>query len=270
MKFLASKNEGPLVLFSVPFDSTSSGFPGSKFAGNRIREASIMLEEFSPLWVSSLEEVPFRDSGEIEVSCDTNKMLEEVEETASSILSNEQTFLMIGGEHTVTLGAVRACLKKFGKLRVIHLDAHADLRDSFENTKYNHATVMRRVFEEGAELFQLGIRSFSREEWEFVKTYKTLFDFADSIPSDLPIYISVDLDVFDPAVFPGTGTPEPGGIFWDDFARFVKSIPWNKVVAIDVVEFSPLVEDKVSAILAAKVVRELILGWFSARISKLK
>ena len=268
MKYIASKDQGPLVMFSVPFDSTSSGFPGSKFAGSRIREASVMLEEFSPLWVSSLEDVPFADVGEIEVFPDTTQTVEKIFNFCKSILDNNQSFLMIGGEHTVTLGAVKACIEKFGKIRVIHLDAHADLRDEFEGTKVNHATVMRRVWEEGAVLFQLGIRSFSQEEWDFVKKNKTLFGFADSIPSDLPIYLSIDLDVFDPAVFPGTGTPEPGGIFWDDFARFVKSIPWGKVVAMDVVEFCPLVEDKVSAVLAAKVIRELILGWFSARLSR--
>ena len=190
-------------------------------------------------------------------------------EKAKAILQDEKIPFMIGGEHLVSYSSIKAVYEKYPELRVIHLDAHADLREEYMEEKFSHATVLRRVWDflGDKKIYQFGIRSGTKEEFEFAKehTYINMFDLTkiDKYIEELkkfPIYITVDLDVFDPSFFPGTGTPEPGGIDIKEFINFLKKIMGLNIIGADVVELSPHYDHSgISSALAVKVVREMLL-----------
>lgn len=266
----SSYDEADLVIFGAPFDGTCSYRPGSRFAGSAIRNESYGIETYSPYLEKDLTDLSVFDAGELDLPFgNTCEVLERIEEAASEIVSDGKIPLMIGGEHLVTLGSVRAIVKKYPDLNMIHFDAHADLRDDYMGEKLSHATVIRRCHELiKGKIYQFGIRSMTREEdlWARENVVQRKYDFKtlDEVLSGLrgkPLYLTIDLDVLDPSIFPGTGTPEPGGVSFVDLMSAVHRIKGFDVVGCDVNELAPHYDSSgVSTAAACKVIRELILS----------
>jgi len=266
MKFLCSKETGKVGLFGVPYDSTTCFRPGARFGPDGIRFFSENLEEFSLALRKSLEGVDFYDAGNIEVPAEPEKMVE----TVYSFTKGVEVPVVLGGEHSVTYPVVKALSKRFKDLTVVHFDAHADLRDSYSGTPYSHACVMRRVLDLGVSIVQVGVRSATREEAELRKRSPqiTVVDSLEELLTLLPqlktpVYFSVDVDFFDPAFAPGTGTPEPPGASSVEFFDFIYKLPAVNLVGFDVVEVSPPYDPSgITQMLAAKVVRELLIKFW--------
>ena len=264
--------EADTVLFGAPFDSTTSFRPGTRFGSGAIRHESFGLESYSPYQDRDLRDARIMDSGDLELPFgNTEEVLREIEERAAEILSDGKRPFLLGGEHLVTLGAFRAALKKYPELCMIHFDAHTDLREDYLGVKLSHACVLRRCWELAGEgrIHQFGIRSGEREEFLFGKehtdlhafTFDGLAEVLDSL-KDAPVYFTVDLDVMDPSVFPGTGTPEPGGVSFDDLRKAVTLVCQRaNVVALDANELSPHYDvSGASTAVAAKIIREMLLA----------
>lgn len=262
--------ESKIVVFGVPFDGTTSYRPGTRFASAAIRNESYSIETYSPYLDRDLEDICVFDAGELEVPIgNTLQTLECIEEFVLKIMDDGKIPFMIGGEHLVTLGAVRAAVKRYGDLHIIHFDAHADLRDEYLGEPLSHATVMRRCWElvGNNRIFQFGIRSGSREEiyWGREHVHTCFFNFShlDSTVEMLkgkPVYLTIDLDVLDPSVLPGTGTPEAGGATFNELLDAVKKVSQLNIVAMDMTELSPIWDQTgASTILACKLLREMLL-----------
>lgn len=262
--------ESKIVVFGVPFDGTTSYRPGTRFASAAIRNESYSIETYSPYLDRDLEDICVFDAGELEVPIgNTLQTLECIEEFVLKIMDDGKIPFMIGGEHLVTLGAVRAAVKRYGDLHIIHFDAHADLRDEYLGEPLSHATVMRRCWElvGNNRIFQFGIRSGSREEiyWGREHVHTCFFNFShlDSTVEMLkgkPVYLTIDLDVLDPSVLPGTGTPEAGGVTFNELLDAVKKVSQLNIVAMDMTELSPIWDQTgASTILACKLLREMLL-----------
>ena len=265
MKFLASKETGAICLFGAPFDSTSSFRPGSRFGPQAIREASHGLETYSPDQRLDLADISFVDMGDLELPFgDPGQALSLIEEKTSSILSSGAIPFLTGGEHLVTLGAFKAVERYYKDIKVIHLDAHADLRDEYLGSKLSHATVIRRVSEivGTGRIKQIGVRSMDRTEVELAAKLASFPDDVIIWGQGGPIYLTCDLDILDPSIFPGTGTPEPGGIAFNDLSEMLlKLINSLNVAAIDIVELSPIYDiTGTSSVVAAKLVRECLIA----------
>ncbi len=275
LSFQSCKAEYPeskVVLFSVPLDATTSYRPGTRFAGNAIRVESIGIEWYSPYKDMDLKEHKTVDIGDLDLPMGkVEESLDITYEVTKKILKDNKLPMMIGGEHLVTYPVVKALVEKYPDLRIIHLDAHTDLRDEFLGRRLSHATVIKRCYDELGDnrIFQFGIRSGDKNEFEFAKnghTFMQKFDLEglDNIIDqikDYPVYITIDLDVLDPAVFPGTGTPEPGGITFKELLdATIKFEKLNHVVGADLVELAPMLDSSnVSTVVAAKALREMIL-----------
>lgn len=269
----SSFEEAETVLFGAPFDSTTSYRPGTRFGSSAIRHESFGIESYSPYQDKDLFDGAVMDSGDIELpfGC-TEKALDEIEERAALILAAGKRPFMLGGEHLVTLGAFRAAAKKYPDICIVHFDAHADLREDYLGNKLSHASVIRRCWEiiGDGKIFQFGIRSGDREEFywgkDHVKTcrfnFNTLKETVESLKGK-PVYFTLDLDVLDPSVFPGTGTPEPGGVTFNELRNSVQLVCENlNVVACDVNELSPHYDPSgISAAAACKTVREMLLAF---------
>lgn len=266
----SSYDEADLVMFGAPFDGTCSYRPGSRFAGAAVRTESYGIETYSPYLERDLADLSVFDAGELDLPFgNISEVLERIEEAASEIISDGKKMLMIGGEHLVTLGAVRAAAKKHPGLNILHFDAHADLRDDYMGERLSHATVIRRCHElVGGKVHQFGIRSMTREEdlWARENVIQRKYDFEtlDETIDDLrgkPVYLTIDLDVLDPSIFPGTGTPEPGGVSFTDLISAIHRIRGLDIVGCDVNELAPHYDQSgVSTAVACKVIRELILS----------
>ena len=256
-------------LFGVPYDGTTSFRPGTRFGPAAIREVSQGLETYCPQLDSDLEDLTFVDLGAVEIPFGAPEpVLELVREATATVLNKGLRPLMLGGEHSISSGAVAAVVERHPDLVLVQLDAHADLRDSWLGTRHSHACAMRRCLDvlPSGNLLQLAIRSGTREEFrELQASGRRIID-AEALRQALnplhgtPIYLTVDLDWFDPAVLPGTGTPEPGGFRWQDFAAVIDVLKGHQLVAADVVELAPQLDTSgMSAVLAAKVTRSLLL-----------
>lgn len=269
----SSFEEADTVLFGAPFDSTTSYRPGTRFGCSTIRHESFGIESYSPYQDKDLFDGKVMDSGDIELpfGC-TEDALNQIEERAADILAAGKRPFMLGGEHLVTLGAFRAAAKKYPDICIIHFDAHADLREDYLGNKLSHACVLRRCWEiiGDGRIFQFGIRSGDREEFSWgkdhVKTcrfnFNTLKETLDKL-GDKPVYFTVDLDVLDPSVFPGTGTPEPGGVSFEEMRKSAVLVCEKaNVVACDVNELSPHYDHSgISTAAACKTVREMLLAF---------
>ena len=268
----ADYEEAEVVLFGAPCDSTTSYRPGTRFGSRAIRSESYGLESYSPYQDKDLLDCRIFDSGDLELSFGkTEDALADIEDRAATILADGKKPFLLGGEHLVTLGAFRAAVRHFPELHVIHFDAHADLRDDYLGAKLSHACVLRRCWElvGDGKIFQFGIRSGDREEFRWGAEHVTTrrFDF-EGLEETLdrlagkPVYFTVDLDVLDPSVFPGTGTPEPGGVSFDALRRAVTlECSRANVVACDVNELSPPYDPSgISTAAACKTVREMLLA----------
>lgn len=265
-------NDADIVLFGAPFDSTTSFRPGTRFGSSAIRHESFGLESYSPYQDKDLLDKNIFDSGDLELSFGiTENALADIEERTETILNDKKIPFMIGGEHLVTLGAFRAVSKKYEDVYIIHFDAHADLRRDYLGAELSHACVIRRCWDiiGDGKIYQFGIRSGDREEFrwgsEHVITNKFNFDTLEEVVKKLdgkPVYFTVDLDVLDPSVFPGTGTPEAGGVDFDTLRKAVTLVCSNcNIVGCDVNELSPHYDQSgASTAVACKIVREMLLA----------
>ena len=265
-------HEADIVLFGAPFDSTTSYRPGTRFGSSAIRRESYGIECYSPYQDKDLEDTKVMDCGDLELCFgNTKKALAQIEEQAKEILDNSAIPFMLGGERLVTLGAFRAVLEKYPDIHIIHFDAHADLREEYLGEQLSHASVIRRCWDlvGDGRIYQFGIRSGDREEFYWAKEHVTMrkFDFEglEEVLEKLegkPIYFTLDLDVLDPSVFPGTGTPEPGGVTFDALRKAAEKVCSRaNVVACDVNELSPHYDPSgISTAAACKIVREMLLA----------
>lgn len=263
-------NESSIVVFGAPFDSTTSFRPGTRFASQTMRLESWGLESYSPYQDADLYDMNIFDGGDLELPFgNTKESLKCIEEFATKVVEDSKIPAMIGGEHLVTLGAFRGVFKKYPDVHVIHFDAHADLRDSYLDQKLSHATVLHRVWDLVGDnkIFQFGIRSGDRDEFlwgkDHVFTNKFNCDnleYAIEKVKDHPVYVTIDLDVLDPSVFPGTGTPEPGGIEFNTLLNSILKLKGLNIVGFDINELSPQYDPTgVSTAVACKVLREMLL-----------
>lgn len=260
------------VLFSAPFDGTTSFRPGTRFAGGAIRRDSDGLETFSPYQNADLADCRVFDSGELDLPIgDVKGALAAIARRTKTILDDGKLPFMIGGEHLVTLGAFQTIYSAYPDVNIIHFDAHADLRDDYLGVKLSHACVLRRCHELTGDgrIFQFGIRSGDRSEfsWGAGRVSTRLFDFEgleQTVQSlaGKPIYFTLDLDVLDPSVFPGTGTPEPGGVSFDALRRAATYVCRHaRVVGCDVNELSPPYDQSgISVAAACKIIREMLIA----------
>lgn len=260
-----------IVSFGAPFDGTTSFRPGTRFASSVMRNESYGLETYSPYLDLDLDDMQICDTGDLEIPFgNPTKTLNIIKEFTKQIVSDEKIPLMIGGEHLVTLPSVEAVFEKYNDLHIIHFDAHTDLREDYMGETLSHASVIRRIWDLVGDnrIFQYGIRSGQKSEFEFAKEHTKLTKFTyDGLEEavkeigDKPVYITIDLDVLDPSIFPGTGTPEPGGITFNDMINIIKIIKELNIVGADVVELSPHYDTSgVSNAVACKILRELALA----------
>ena len=263
--------DADLVIFGAPFDSTTSYRPGTRFAGKAMRSESFGLETYSPYQDKDLTDISVYDGGELELPFGSpERALDMITDYTMQVISAGKIPVMMGGEHLVTLGAVRAAAEKYPDLHIIHFDAHADLRDDYLGTKFSHACVLHRCWDiiGDGRIYQFGIRSGDRSEFlwgrEHVYTNKFNLDTLDETVERLkgkPVYFTIDLDVLDPSVFPGTGTPEAGGISFMDLLSGILKVSRLNIVGADVNELSPMLDASgASTAVACKVMRELLLS----------
>ena len=268
--------DADIVMFGAPFDSTTSYRPGTRFASSAIRNESFGLETYSPYQDKDLTDYQIYDGGDLELPFgDPKDALRQIEEYVDTVLADDKIPLMIGGEHLVTLGAVRSAVKKYEDLHIVHFDAHADLREEYLGVTLSHATVLHRCHDLVGDnkIYQFGIRSGDREEFRWgkdhVTTCKFNFDTLDEVVEKLkgkPVYFTLDLDVLDPSVFPGTGTPEAGGVTFMELLEAIKKVSVLNVVALDMNELSPVYAQRgASTAVACKILREMLLLFGSER-----
>lgn len=260
-----------IVLFGAPFDSTTSYRPGTRFASRTMRAESYGLETYSPYQDLDLEDAAVFDGGDLELCFgDTSRTLAEIHDFTKQIVDDGKIPLMIGGEHLVTLGAVQAVFEKYPDLHIIHFDAHADLREDYLGVRLSHATVLHRVWDLVGDnkIYQFGIRSGEREEFRWgakhVQTRKFDFQGLEEVVEKLkgkPVYFTLDLDVLDPSVFPGTGTPEAGGVTFLELLKASLKVSELQIVGCDINELSPIYDQSgASTAVALKILREILLG----------
>ena len=275
-KFAFSKendeiNTESFGIIGVPFDSTTSYHSGARLGPIVVREASFGFEKYNTVFNKNLT-TSFYDFGDVNVvpgNCE--KTCKIVEETVRELVSLDIKPIIIGGEHSASIGAIKALKEKYEKLTVIHLDAHRDLAFEFIGEKYSHATVMRRVHEMGVNLVQIGIRSSSADEEKFVKSTYNIQTFKNKdvhkhmdaieyylVNIDGPIYISVDMDVVDPALAPSVGNPTPGGLFISEIETILETLAHKNVVGFDVVETAADRLGDSTAVVAAKIIYDFL------------
>ncbi len=265
--------ESKIVLFGAPFDSTTSFRPGARFGSSAIRHESFGIETYSPYQDKDLLDRKVFDCGDLELSFGLPEAaLNDIEEQTRTILNDGKLPLMIGGEHLVTYGAVKAVFEKYPDLQIIHFDAHCDLRDDYLGAKLSHACVIRRCFDLVGDnkIHQFCIRSGEREEFLFAKEHtdmhKFSFDGLSEVCEELnknntPVYFTIDLDCLDPAVFCGTGTPEAGGVDFPKLLDAILTVSGTNIVGADINELAPMLDQSgASTAVACKVLRELILS----------
>lgn len=269
-----SYEDADLVVFGAGFDGTTSNRPGTRFASSAMRPEFYGLETYSPILDLDLEDFKICDIGDLELSIgNTDKVLEEIYIGTKEIVNDNKVPFMIGGEHLVTLPAFKSVYEKYDDVFVIHFDAHTDLRQEYNNNENSHATVIKRVWDIVGDnrIFQFGIRSGTKEEFSFalkdnhtymeVETINTFKDIINKLDGK-NIYITIDLDVLDPSIFPGTGTPEPGGVTYREFREIFTILKQSNtnIVGLDIVELSPDYDStNVSTVVACKILRELSL-----------
>lgn len=263
-------DEAKTVIFGAPFDSTTSFRPGTRFASRTMRSESFGLESYSPYQDKDLSEYPVFDSGDLELCFgNTESALADIQARVQTIMDDRKKPLMIGGEHLVTLGAVRAMVQKYPDLCIVHFDAHTDLREEYLGESLSHATVLRRIWDlvGDGRIHQFGIRSGERSEFEWAKIHTNLnkFDFTglDKTIKQLkgkPVYFTLDLDILDPSVFPGTGTPEAGGVSFVQLLDAIFKICSLNIVGCDINELAPIYDQSgASTAVALKTLREILL-----------
>ena len=266
-------DESGIVLFGAPFDSTTSFRPGARFGSAAIRHESFGIETYSPYQDKDLTDIKVFDCGDLELSFGLpEEALKDIEDQSRKILSDGKLPILIGGEHLVTLGSVKAVFEKHPDLQIIHFDAHCDLRDDYLGAKLSHACVLRRCHElvGDGKIHQFCIRSGDREEFLFAKDHTDMhkfnFDGLQEVCDELkknntPVYFTIDLDCMDPSQFCGTGTPEAGGVSFTQLLDAIITVSKTNIVGADINELAPMLDNSgASTAVACKVLRELILS----------
>lgn len=268
----AEYEDSKIVLFGAGYDGTTSFRPGTRFAPAAIRSESFGIETYSPYQNKDMLDYSYFDSGDLELPFGSaTRTVADIAMRADAILTDGKMPFMIGGEHLVTLGSVMAVKEKFDDLYIVHFDAHADLRDDYLGQPLSHACVLRRCWELVGDdhIFQFGIRSGDREEFffadEHTEMHKFSFEGLEETVEKLKgknVYFTLDLDVLDPSIFPGTGTPEAGGVTFDDLRKAVTLVCSKlNIVGCDVNELSPVYDQSgVSTAVACKIIREMLLA----------
>jgi agmatinase len=269
----ANFEEAKIVLFGAPFDSTTSYRPGARFGSSAIRHESFGLETYSPYQNKDLCDIKVFDYGDLELCFGlAEAALLDIEKTAAEILNHNKLPFMIGGEHLVTYGAVKAAVEKYPNLHIIHFDAHADLREDYLGATLSHACVMKRCYDliGNDKIHQFCIRSGEKSEFEFARDHTDMhpfnFDGLGELVNELreahtPIYFTVDLDCLDPSIFPGTGTPEAGGITFNELLSAIMLVSKTNIIGADINELAPMLDTSgVSTAVACKVLREILLA----------
>lgn len=259
-----------LVLFGVPFDGTTSFRPGTRFGPPAIRSESFGIETYSPYCDRDLTDYALFDAGDLDLPFgNPAAVLERTEEFTRRLLADGKKPVMLGGEHLVTLGAVRALARQYPDLHIIHFDAHTDLREEYLGEPLSHASVMKRCWDilGDGRIHQYGIRSGERCEFRFAQEHTDLHrfnlnDFKALLPQleGKPVYFSLDLDVLDPSIFCGTGTPEAGGVSFQELLDAVLELHRLNIVGCDINELSPHYDQSgASTAVACKITREIML-----------
>lgn len=275
MGSLPTYNEASMVLLGAPMDFTTSFRPGTRQGPQQIRSVSYGIEEYSVYLDRDLADYSYYDAGDVALPIGhVNESLRRIGETIGQVLDDNKIPLLLGGEHLVSLPAIEQIAKRNKDLVLLHFDAHADLRQDYLGEPFSHATVIRRVVDliGGSNVYQFGIRSGTGDEFAFARQNTNMF--VDSLLEPLkkvitqikgrPIYVTLDIDVVDPAFAPGTGTPEPGGCTSREILKAIHMLDGLNVVGFDLVEVSPVYDQSErTALLAAKLVREVILQFAS-------
>lgn len=269
MKFMGSLEEidnAKIVLRGYPYDGTCSYKPGSRFAPQEIRSHSEGVETYSPMFNVDIEDIPFFDAFDLEFPFgNRDKVLSLIERDSAEYFNKNKILFSMGGEHLVSLPIIKSCFKKYPELNVVQFDAHMDLREDYLGESLSHATVMRRVldFLPKNNFYQFGIRSGTKEEYIFSKENAFLKESVSQIIEKFrnkPVYITIDMDILDPSVFPGTGTPEPGGWQFNKLIYQLKLLKGLNIVGVDFVELAPNYDTtSVSTITAIKLIREMLV-----------
>jgi agmatinase len=277
--FLASSPEVTLpaaaALFGAPLDLTESFRSGAHGGPAAVRLMSEVLETYSPLLDRDLGDLNVLDLGDVVLGSSMQPALEHIADAMAYATSNARLGIMIGGEHTASLAGFRGVKRIHPDAVIIQADAHLDMRADYAGEPYSHATWLHRVGDEFSFdiIHQVGLRSGERPEWRFARSRTAWSSTELDLPTDVrarihqrPVYVSIDIDVLDPAHAPGTGCPEPGGVTFRQLAEFVYGLADLNVVGIDVMEVSPDTDpSNITAVAAAKLIREAILLFATRR-----
>ncbi len=270
----ASFEEAKVVILGCPYDGSATFRPGARFGPSSIRKASWGVETYSPYFHKDLESFSIHDMGDLELPLGEKRLsFDLIQKALRKVLSTKKFPVLLGGDHLITLPALEEMIKVYPDLHLLQLDAHADLREEYLGERLSHSTVMRRILEhlKRGRLFQIGIRSGTEEELKLARKMKSL------VPLELvslrslvrrlkekPVYLSLDLDLFDPSLLPGVGTPEPGGITFQQFIPMIKEISKLSLIGFDIVELTPDYDPtQVSSITTSVILREMILAFCS-------
>jgi len=276
--FQKTFEEADYIIFGVPFDVTSTYRTGARFGPNAIRQASLNIETYSFRTGVDVEDLRLHDLGDLHVSADTEKTLGRISLVVKDILEARKTPVLIGGEHTITLGVVKGLGDKASKTAIVSFDAHLDLRNEFMDLKLSHTTFMRRINEEAkpAKIIEVGTRAVCKEELDYAKKDKIEFFTARQIRKEgsegiakqlreklakyKNVYLSIDMDILDPAYAPAVQNPEPEGLKTHTLLDILYKICDANVIGFDVVEVAPNYDAGVTAVQAAKIIFE-VLGY---------
>jgi agmatinase len=270
----ASFEKSKGVILGCPYDGSASFRPGARFGPSAIRRASWGIETFSPYFQRDLSQCSVHDMGDLEFPLGEKKTsLSLIRKAVSQILFEKKFPILLGGDHLITLPIIEEILKIYPRLHLIQIDAHTDLREDYLGESLSHSTVMRKVVDHLGEgrLFQIGIRSGTEDEFKLAKKMKSIVSLNPASLSSMikllrnqPVYITLDLDVFDPSLLPGVGAPEPGGLTFHEFILLLKKLQTLHVIGFDIAELTPDYDpSQVSSITASVILREMILTFCS-------
>ncbi len=268
----ASFEKSNAVILGCPYDGSASFRPGARFGPSAIRRASWGIETFSPYFQRDLSQCFLHDMGDLELPLGEKKIsLGLIRNALGKILSEKKFPILLGGDHLISLPIIEEMLTVYPRLHLLQIDAHADLREDYLGEPLSHSTVMRKVLDHLGEskLFQIGIRSGTEEEFKLARKMKSIFTLEPGCLSSMlkrlrnqPVYITLDLDVFDPGLLPGVGTPEPGGLTFPEFIFLLKKLQTLRVVGFDIVELTPDYDPtQISPVTASVILREMILAF---------
>ena len=268
----ASFEESNVVILGCPYDGSASFRPGARFGPSAIRRASWGIETFSPYFQRDLSQYSIHDMGDLELPLGEKKIsLGLIRKALRKILSRKKFPILLGGDHLITLPIIEEILPITPQLHLLQIDAHTDLRDDYLGESLCHSTVMKKVVDllDGDRLFQIGIRSGTEEEFKLARKMRSTVSLNPGSLSSMikrlrnqPVYITLDLDVIDPSLLPGVGTPEPGGLSFKELISLLKKLQSLHVIGFDMVELTPDYDPtQISSVTASVILREMILAF---------